>query len=154
MAVEFTFQSVFGNSHQNPRHASARTRSHSSYILSFDLINQRQNKRFTSRKSFLFAARVRRRYFSEGEKRRPEIRLRFAGYTCGAFEVNTAFCFQPLSSSGSISETDYCFRDLVHLICMHVHTNKDIVMSKCLDLGPVRTSNFTCAEFNARVKCM
>ena len=27
-----------------------------------------------------FAARVRRRYFSKGEKRRPEIRLRFAGY--------------------------------------------------------------------------
>ena len=27
-----------------------------------------------------FAARVRRRYFSEGEKRRPEIRLLFAGY--------------------------------------------------------------------------
>ena len=27
-----------------------------------------------------FAARVRRRYFSEGEKGRPEIRLRFAGY--------------------------------------------------------------------------
>ena len=26
------------------------------------------------------AARVRRRYFSEGEKRRPEMRLRFAGY--------------------------------------------------------------------------
>ena len=26
-----------------------------------------------------FAARVHRRYFSEGEKRRPEIRLRFAG---------------------------------------------------------------------------
>ena len=28
-----------------------------------------------------FVARVRRRYFSEGEKRRPEMRLRFAGYT-------------------------------------------------------------------------
>ena len=27
-----------------------------------------------------FVARVRRRYFSEGEKRRPEMRLRFAGY--------------------------------------------------------------------------
>ena len=27
-----------------------------------------------------FAARVRRRYFSEGEKRRPEMRLLFAGY--------------------------------------------------------------------------
>ena len=27
-----------------------------------------------------FAARVRRRYFSEGEKRRPEMRLRLAGY--------------------------------------------------------------------------
>ena len=27
-----------------------------------------------------FAARVRRRCFSEGEKRRPEMRLRFAGY--------------------------------------------------------------------------
>ena len=33
--VKFTFQSVFGNSRQNPRHASAR-----------DLIGQHQNKRF------------------------------------------------------------------------------------------------------------
>ena len=35
-----------------------------------------------------FAAQVRRRYFSKGEKRRPEICLRFAGYPswgCGFF---------------------------------------------------------------------
>ena len=44
MVVKFTFQSVFGNSRQNPRHASAR--GHSSCILSFDLIGQYQNKRF------------------------------------------------------------------------------------------------------------
>ena len=34
-----------------------------------------------------FAARVRRRYFSEGEKRRPEMRLRFAGYQYGRHDV-------------------------------------------------------------------
>ena len=32
-----------------------------------------------------FAARVGRRYFSEGEKRRPEMRLLFAGYTRGVW---------------------------------------------------------------------
>ena len=33
-----------------------------------------------------FVARVRRRYFSDGEKRRPEMRLRFAGY------IDIEFC--------------------------------------------------------------
>ena len=53
MVVKFTFQSVFGNSLQI-QDTSARevARSHSSCILSFDLIGLHQNKRFTSRKSF------------------------------------------------------------------------------------------------------
>ena len=54
-----------------------RARSHSSCILSFNLIGQHQNKRFCVTEN-RFAARVRRRYFSEGEKRRPEMRLLFA----------------------------------------------------------------------------
>ena len=35
-----------------------------------------------ARASGFFGFKSTRRYFSEGEKRRPEIRLRFAGYTC------------------------------------------------------------------------
>ena len=53
MVVKFKFQSVFVNSQQNPRQAFARGREgHSSCILSFDLIGQHQNKKFTSWKSF------------------------------------------------------------------------------------------------------
>ena len=44
---EFTFQSAFGNSRQNPdTPAREVVRSHSSCILSYDLIGQHQNKRF------------------------------------------------------------------------------------------------------------
>ena len=47
MVVKFTFQSVFGNSPKSKTLQSARSRrSHSSCILSFDLIGQHQNKRF------------------------------------------------------------------------------------------------------------
>ena len=53
-------------------------RSHSSCILSFDLIGQHQNKRFHVTEN-RFAARVRWHYFSVGEKWRLEIRLPFAG---------------------------------------------------------------------------
>ena len=46
IVVKFTLQSVFSNSHQNPRHASSEVaRIHSSCILSFDLIGQHQKKR-------------------------------------------------------------------------------------------------------------
>ena len=44
MVAKFTFQSVFSNSRRNIRREVAR--SHSSRILSFDLIGQHQNKRF------------------------------------------------------------------------------------------------------------
>ena len=53
--------------------------SHSKCILSFDLI-WRTSKQNVLRQGNRLVAHVRRRYFSEGEKRRPEIRLRFAGY--------------------------------------------------------------------------
>ena len=48
MVAKFMFKSVFGNSRRNPRRFSARgrDRTHSSRILSFDLIGQHQNKRF------------------------------------------------------------------------------------------------------------
>ena len=54
MVVKFTSQSVFGNSRQNPRHASARCREESlaGCILSFDLMANDKTKGFTSRKSF------------------------------------------------------------------------------------------------------
>ena len=46
IVVKFTLQSVFSNPHQNPRHASERSRRiHSSCILSFDLIGRHKNKR-------------------------------------------------------------------------------------------------------------
>ena len=80
MVVKFTFQSVFDNLAEI-QDTSARevARNHSSCILSFDLIGQHQNKRFYVTEN-RFAARVRKRYFSEGEKGRPEMRLLFAGY--------------------------------------------------------------------------
>ena len=45
--MKFTFQSVFGNSRQNTRHASTWRREESLELYSiFDLIGQHQNKRF------------------------------------------------------------------------------------------------------------
>ena len=81
MVVKFTFQSVFGNSRQNPRHFSARGREES--LWSDWPTSKQQILRHGNR----FAARVRRRYFSEGEKGRPEMRLLFAGYVkaCSRF---------------------------------------------------------------------
>ena len=80
MIVKFTFPSVFGNLAEI-QDTSARevARSHSSCILSFDLTGQHKNKKFYVTEN-RFAARVRKRHFSEGEKGRPEMRLLFAGY--------------------------------------------------------------------------
>ena len=80
MVVKFTFQSVFGNSLQNPRHFSARGREESLELYSILWSDWPTSKQEVLRHGNRFAARVRRRYFSEGEKRRPEMRLRFAGY--------------------------------------------------------------------------
>ena len=83
MVVKFTFQSVFGNSRQNPRHFSARGREESLELYSILSSDWPTSKQKVLRHGNRFAARVRRRYFSEGEKRRPEMRLRFAGYRAG-----------------------------------------------------------------------
>ena len=80
MVVKFTFQSVFGNSLQNPRHFSARGREESLELYSILWSDWPTSKQEVLRHGNRFAARVRRRYFSEGEKRRPEMRLQFAGY--------------------------------------------------------------------------
>ena len=59
------------------RHARGREESLELYsILWSDWPTSKQK---VSRHGNHFAARVRRRYFSEGERRRPKIRLRFAG---------------------------------------------------------------------------
>ena len=81
MVVKFTFQCVFGNSLQNPRHFSARGREESLELYSILWSDWPTSKQELLRHGNRFVARVRRRYFSEGEKRRPEMRLRFAGYT-------------------------------------------------------------------------
>ena len=80
MVVKFTFQSVFGNSLQNPRHFSARGREESLELYSILWSDWPTSKQEILRHGNRFAARVRRRYFLEGEKRRPEMRLLFAGY--------------------------------------------------------------------------
>ena len=80
MVAKFTFQSVFGNSRRNPRRFSARGREESLKPYSILWSDWPTSKQKVSRHGNRFAARVRRRYFSEGEKRRPEIRLLFAGY--------------------------------------------------------------------------
>ena len=80
MVVKFTFQSVFGNSLQNPRHFSARGREESLELYSILWSDWPTSKQEVLRHGNRFAARVRRCYFSEGEKRRPEMCLLFAGY--------------------------------------------------------------------------
>ena len=80
MVVKFTFQCVFGNSRRNPRRFSARGREESLEPYSILWSNWPTSKQKASRHGNRFTARVRRRYFSEGEKRRPEMRLLFAGY--------------------------------------------------------------------------
>ena len=80
MVVKFTFQSVFGNSRRNPRHFSARGREGSLELYSILWSDWPTSKQKVLRHENRFAARVCRRYFSEGEKRRPEMRLLFAGY--------------------------------------------------------------------------
>ena len=72
--------SVFGNSLQNPRHFSARGCEESLELYSILRSDWPTSKQEVLRHGSRFAGRVRRRYFSEGEKRRPEMRLRFAGY--------------------------------------------------------------------------
>ena len=80
IVMKFTFQSVFGNSRRNPRHFSARGREGSLELFSILWSDWPTSKQKVLRHENRFAARVCRRYFSEGEKRRPEMRLLFAGY--------------------------------------------------------------------------
>ena len=80
MVAKFTFQSVFSNSRRNPRRFSARGREESLGPYSILWSDWPTSKRKFSRHGNRFAARVRRCYFSEGEKRRPEMRLLLAGY--------------------------------------------------------------------------
>ena len=91
MGVKFTFQSVFGNSLQNPRHFSARGREESLELYSILWSDWPTSKQEVLRHGNRFVARVRRRYFSEGEKRRPEMRLRFAGYSWRRGQPNFNF---------------------------------------------------------------
>ena len=59
--------------------------SHSRCNLSFDLIGEHQNKRLCHGNRFV--AHVRKRLFSEGEKRRPEIRSAVRGLRLRSFNV-------------------------------------------------------------------
>ena len=77
MVVKFTFQNVFGYSRQNPRHASEESREESLELFSTLWSDWPTTKQKVLRHGNRFAAPVRGRYFSEGEKRRPEIRLMF-----------------------------------------------------------------------------
>ena len=77
MVVKFTFQSVFGYSRQNPRHASEESLEESLELFSTLWSDWPTTKQKVLRHGNRFAAPVRGRYFSEGEKRRPEIRLMF-----------------------------------------------------------------------------
>ena len=79
MVMKFTFQSIFGNSCQNPRHASAQGREESLELHSILWSDWQTSKLKVLHHRNCFAAHVRRRYFSEEEKQGPEICLRFAG---------------------------------------------------------------------------
>ena len=80
MVAKFTFQSVFSNSRRNLRRFSARGREESLEPYSILWSDWPTSKRKVWRHGNRFAARVCRRYFSEGEKRRPEMHLLVAGY--------------------------------------------------------------------------
>ena len=67
-------------SSRNPRHFSARGREESLELYSILWSDWPTSKQEVLRHGNRFVARVRRRYFLEGEKRRPEMRLLFAGY--------------------------------------------------------------------------
>ena len=83
MVMKFTFQSVFGNSGQNPRHARARGHDESLELYSILRSDWPTSKQKVLCHGHRFAAQVHRHYFSEGEKRQLEIHLLFAGYsTC------------------------------------------------------------------------
>ena len=77
MVVKFTFQSVFGYSRQNPRHASEESLEESLELFCTLWSDWPTTEQKVLRHGNRFAAPVRGRYFSEGEKRRPEIRLMF-----------------------------------------------------------------------------
>ena len=79
MFVKFTFQSIFGNSRQNPRHASARGREEPLDLYSILWSDWPTSKQKVLRHGNRSATLVCRRHFSEREKRRPGIRLLFAG---------------------------------------------------------------------------
>ena len=81
MVMKFTFQSVFGNSGQNPRHARARGRDESLELYSILRSDWPTSKQKVLCHGHRFAAQVHRHYFSEGEKRQLEIHLLFAGYS-------------------------------------------------------------------------
>ena len=104
MVVKFTFQSVFGNSRQNPRHFSARGREESLGLYSILWSDWSTSKQRVLRHGNRFPARVRRRYFSEGEKRRPEMRLRFADYALACTSANVSLkaftSYSALTSNG------------------------------------------------------
>ena len=92
MVVKFTFQSVFGNSRQNPRHFSARGREESLELYSILWSDRPTSKQKVLRHGNSFAARVRRRYFSDGEKRGLEIRLLFTGWEQANISKKTLPC--------------------------------------------------------------
>ena len=75
IVVKFTLQSVFSNSHQNPRNARERSRKESLELYSILWSDWPTSKQKALRHGNRFAARVCRRYFSGGEKRRAKIRL-------------------------------------------------------------------------------
>ena len=66
---------VFCNPSQNPRNPNARCREESLELYSILWSDWPTSKLKVLRHGNRFAARVRRRYFSDGEKRRPEMRL-------------------------------------------------------------------------------
>ena len=75
MVVKFTFQSVFSNSRRNPRDFSARGSKESLELYSILWSDWPTSTQNVLRHGNCFATRVRRRYFPEEEKWRPEMRL-------------------------------------------------------------------------------
>ena len=91
MVVKFTFQSVFGNSLQNPRHFSPWGREESLELYSILWSDWPTSKQEVLSHGNRFVTRVSRRYFSKGEKRRPEMRLRFAGYSLERLNLSMGY---------------------------------------------------------------
>ena len=126
---EIHFQSVFGNSHRNPKHFSAWGREESLEQCSILWSDWPTSKQKVLCHRNHFAPLVRRHYFSEGEKRRPEMGLLFADCMkiwCVSFLHKVVFCLEQFFGSKR-----YVYRIIAHNRTTRTSRNLFIIQIRC-----------------------